>query len=177
MTDSQHPAFTITMESGQTITGILYPEYAPESVGNFISLANQRFYDGLVFHRVIPGFMIQGGCPSGTGMGGPGYGIKGEFMANGVSNPLKHARGVLSMARSMRSDSAGSQFFIMVADSPHLDGSYAAFGMVQSGMEAADAVVSAKRDRADKPLSPQVIRSIRVETYGADYPFSRLPAR
>ncbi len=177
MSDNQQPAFTITLENGQTLTGVLYPEHAPESVGNFIALANQRFYDGLVFHRVIPGFMIQGGCPSGTGMGGPGYGIKGEFQANGVKNPLKHSRGILSMARSMRNDSAGSQFFIMVADSPHLDGSYAAFGMVKSGMEAADSIVSAKRDRADKPLSPQVIRSIRVETFGIEYPFTRMPSR
>lgn len=171
---SQHPVFTITLENGQVIAGELYPEIAPESVGNFIALANSSFYDGLIFHRVIPGFMVQGGCPTGTGMGGPGYGIKGEFAQNGVSNPLKHTRGVLSMARSMRMDSAGSQFFIMVADAPHLDGAYAAFGKVLSGMEAVDQVVSQKRNNADKPLVDQVIKSIRVETNGLEYPFTRL---
>ncbi|MDI9520693.1 MAG: peptidylprolyl isomerase [Bacillota bacterium] len=171
---SQHPVFTITLENGQAITGELYPETAPESVGNFIALANSSFYDGLIFHRVIPGFMVQGGCPTGTGMGGPGYSIKGEFAQNGVSNPLKHTRGVLSMARSMRMDSAGSQFFIMVADAPHLDGAYAAFGKVLSGMEAVDQVVSQKRNHADKPLVDQVIKSIRVETNGLEYPFTRL---
>lgn len=171
---SQHPVFTVTLENGQVITGELYPEIAPESVGNFIALANSSFYDGLIFHRVIPGFMVQGGCPTGTGMGGPGYSIKGEFAQNGVSNPLKHTRGVLSMARSMRMDSAGSQFFIMVADAPHLDGAYAAFGKVLSGMEAVDQVVSQKRNHADKPLVDQVIKSIRVETNGLEYPFIRL---
>ena len=177
MTQAQHPVFTITLENGQTLTGELFPETAPESVGNFISLANQHFYDGLIFHRVIPGFMIQGGCPSGTGMGGPGYGIKGEFQANGVNNSLRHSRGVLSMARSARNDSAGSQFFIVVADAAHLDGQYAAFGRVTSGMEAADLIVAAKRDKADKPLLPQVMRSIRVETNGHDYPFTRIQSR
>lgn len=171
---SQYPVFTITLENGQIITGELYPEIAPESVGNFVALANSAFYDGLIFHRVIPGFMVQGGCPTGTGMGGPGYSIKGEFAQNGVSNPLKHTRGVLSMARSMRMDSAGSQFFIMVADAPHLDGAYAAFGKVLSGMEALDQVVSQKRNNADKPLTDQVIKSIRVETNGVEYPFTRL---
>ena len=170
----QNPTFSITLENGQVLAGELYPQDAPQSVGNFIALANQSFYDGLIFHRVIPGFMIQGGCPSGTGMGGPGYGIKGEFSQNGVKNPLKHSRGVLSMARSMRMDSAGSQFFVMVADAPHLDGAYAAFGKVLSGMEAVDQIVSAKRDASDKPLSPQVIQSIRVETKGIEYPFTRL---
>ena len=169
-----NPIFTITLENGQEIKGELYPKTAPESVGNFISLANAGFYDGLIFHRVIPGFMIQGGCPNGTGMGGPGYSIKGEFSQNGVANPIKHTRGVLSMARAMNPNSAGSQFFVMVADAPHLDGAYAAFGLVTSGMEAADQVVSAKRDRSDKPLEDQVIKSIRVETFGVDYPFNRL---
>jgi len=171
---NQNPTFTITMKSGQVLTGELYPQISPESVGNFIALANASFYDGLIFHRVIPGFMIQGGCPDGTGMGGPGYAIKGEFSGNGVTNNLKHTRGVLSMARSMRMDSAGSQFFIMVADAPHLDGSYAAFGKVLTGMEAADQIVSAKRNNADRPFEDQVIQSIRVETYGAEYPFTRL---
>ncbi|NLX82932.1 MAG: peptidylprolyl isomerase [Clostridiales bacterium] len=170
----QTPTFTITLENGQVMTGELYPETAPQSVGNFISLANQSFYDGLTFHRVIPGFMIQGGCPSGTGMGGPGYGIKGEFSQNGVNNPIKHTRGVLSMARSMMKDSAGSQFFIMVADAPHLDGAYAAFGKVLTGMDAANEIVATDRDRSDKPLTAQVIKSIRVETNGVDYPFTRL---
>ena len=170
---SQNPTFTITLENGKVLTGELYPDIAPESVGNFIALANEKFYDGLIFHRVIPGFMIQGGCPSGTGMGGPGYSIKGEFDQNGVKNPLKHTRGVLSMARSMMMDSAGSQFFIMVADSPHLDGAYAAFGNVLTGMDAADEIVSTDRDRSDKPLTAQVIKSIRVETNGVEYPFTR----
>lgn len=171
---NQNPTFTITMKSGQVLTGELYPQIAPESVGNFIALANASFYDGLIFHRVIPGFMIQGGCPDGTGMGGPGYAIKGEFSGNGVTNSLKHTRGVLSMARSMRMDSADSQFFIMVADAPHLDGSYAAFGKVLTGMETADQIVSARRNNADRPFEDQVIQSIRVETYGAEYPFTRL---
>lgn len=169
-----HPIFTITLENGAIITGELYPETAPESVGNFIALANSSFYDGLIFHRVIPGFMVQGGCPNGTGMGGPGYSIKGEFTSNGVANPIKHLRGVLSMARSNMKDSAGSQFFIMVADAPHLDGAYAAFGQVTSGMEAMDQVVGSKRNAMDKPLSDQVIQSIRVETFGVEYPFNRL---
>jgi peptidyl-prolyl cis-trans isomerase B (cyclophilin B) len=171
---NQNPTFTITMKNGQVLTGELYPEIAPESVGNFIALANASFYDGLIFHRVIPGFMIQGGCPNGTGMGGPGYSIKGEFSGNGVINNLKHTRGVLSMARSMRMDSAGSQFFIMVADAPHLDGNYAAFGKVLTGMETADQIVSSKRNNADRPFEDQVIQSIRVETYGVDYPFTHL---
>lgn len=170
----KNPEFTITLENGKVLTGELYPQTAPESVGNFISLANQSFYDGLIFHRVIPGFMIQGGCPNGNGMGGPGYGIKGEFNKNGVTNTIKHTRGVLSMARSMNMNSAGSQFFIMVADAPHLDGAYAAFGKVLSGMEAADEIVSTRRDAGDRPYSDQVIKSIRVETHGVDYPFTRL---
>lgn len=171
---SNNPIFTITLQNGKVVKGELYPEIAPQSVGNFISLANQKFYDGLIFHRVIPGFMVQGGCPSGTGMGGPGYSIKGEFKSNGIQNNIAHTRGVLSMARSARNDSAGSQFFIMVADAPHLDGSYAAFGKVTEGMEALDEVVNTKRNASDKPLEPQVIQSIRVETFGVDYPFNRL---
>ena len=154
--------------------GELYPEIAPQSVGNFIALANSGFYDGLIFHRVIPGFMIQGGDPKGTGIGGPGYRIKGEFAMNGVNNPLKHTYGVLSMARSMMPDSAGSQFFIMTSDSPHLDGQYAAFGKVLEGMDVADAIVATKRDMRDKPLTPQVMKSIRVETFGQVYPFEQL---
>ena len=153
----------IEMENGDKMTGELYPEVAPATVQNFIDLAQKGFYDGLIFHRVIPGFMIQGGCPEGRGTGGPGHSIKGEFAANGFQNDLKHTRGVLSMARSMNPDSAGSQFFIMVADSPHLDGQYAAFGKITEGMEAADKIVSVKRDMSDKPKEPQVIKRIIVE--------------
>ena len=171
---AQNPVFVITMEDGREMKGELYPEIAPQSVGNFIALANSGFYDGLIFHRVIPGFMIQGGDPKGTGTGGPGYRIKGEFAMNGVANPLKHTYGVLSMARSMMPDSAGSQFFIMTSDSPHLDGQYAAFGKVLEGMETADAIVSVKRDRSDKPLTDQRMKSIRVETVGQVYPFDQM---
>ena len=153
----------IEMENGDKLTGELYPEVAPATVQNFIDLAQKGFYDGLIFHRVIPGFMIQGGCPEGRGTGGPGHSIKGEFAANGFQNDLKHTRGVLSMARSMNPDSAGSQFFIMVADSPHLDGQYAAFGKITEGMETADKIVSVKRDMSDKPKEPQVIKKIIVE--------------
>lgn len=153
----------IEMENGDRMTGELYPEIAPATVQNFIDLAQKGFYDGLIFHRVIPGFMIQGGCPDGRGTGGPGYSIKGEFSGNGFKNDLKHTRGVLSMARSMNPDSAGSQFFLMVADSPHLDGQYAAFGKITEGMETADRIVSAKRDMSDKPREPQVIKTITVE--------------
>ncbi len=174
MSEHNHPTFTITLENGGVMTGELYPEYAPQSVGNFASLANSGFYDGLTFHRVIPGFMIQGGCPKGNGTGGPGYGIKGEFMMNGVNNPLKHTYGVLSMARAMHPDSAGSQFFIMTSDSPHLDGQYAAFGKVLTGMEYADEIVRTPRDRMDKPLEAQRIASIRVDTQGVVYPFDQL---
>ena len=170
----KNPTFTIAMNDGSLIYGELYPEKAPESVGNFVSLANSSFYDGLTFHRVISGFMIQGGDPNGDGTGGPGYAIRGEFSSNGVENDLSHVRGVLSMARSMMKDSAGSQFFIMTSDSPHLDGAYAAFGKVTSGMEVADGIVSQRTDRADKPLEPQVIASIRVETNGIAYPFTKL---
>ena len=155
--------FVITMENGGVMSGELYEEIAPISAANFEKLANSGNYDRLIFHRVIPGFMIQGGCPDGTGMGGPGYTIKGEFAMNGVKNDLKHTRGVLSMARAMDPDSAGSQFFIMVADAPHLDGSYAAFGKVTEGMETADKIVSARRDFRDKPFEAQRILSIRVE--------------
>ena len=155
--------FTITLKNGGKMTGELYEEIAPISVENFEKLANSGFYDGLIFHRVIPGFMIQGGDPEGMGYGGPGYTIKGEFAANGFPNDLKHTRGVLSMARSMDPDSAGSQFFIMVADAPHLDGQYAAFGKVTEGIETADKIVSVKRDFRDKPRKDQRIRTIRVE--------------
>ena len=158
-----NPVVTITMADGGVIKAALYPETAPNTVSNFISLVKKGFYDGVIFHRVIPGFMIQGGCPEGTGMGGPGYTIKGEFAMNGVKNDLKHTRGVLSMARAMAPDSAGSQFFIMVDDAPYLDGQYAAFGRVTEGIETADEIVNVKRDRNDKPFEPQVIKTIRVE--------------
>jgi len=171
---AQNPVFTIRMQDGREMKGELYPEYAPQSVGNFIALANSGFYDGLTFHRVIPGFMIQGGDPKGIGIGGPGYCIKGEFAANGVENPLKHTYGVLSMARSMMPDSAGSQFFIMTSDSPHLDGQYAAFGKVLEGMDAAEDIVKADRDASDKPYEPQVMESIRVDTFGQVYPFEQI---
>ena len=171
---AQNPVFVITMEDGREMKGELYPEIAPQSVGNFIALANSGFYDGLIFHRVIPGFMIQGGDPKGTGTGGPGYRIKGEFAMNGVNNPIKHTYGVLSMARSMMPDSAGSQFFIMTSDSPHLDGAYAAFGKVLEGMETADAIVSVKRDRMDCPYEDQRMKSIRVETFGQVSPFDQM---
>lgn len=152
----------IEMENGGVMTGELYEDIAPISVENFEKLANEKFYDGLTFHRVIPGFMIQGGCPEGTGMGGPGYTIKGEFAQNGVENNLKHTTGVLSMARAMDPNSAGSQFFIMVADAPHLDGGYAAFGKITEGMEEAEKIVSVPRDYMDKPKQDVVIKNIRV---------------
>ena len=154
--------FTMELENGKVMSGELYEEIAPITVANFEKLANDGFYDGLIFHRVIPGFMIQGGDPEGTGMGGPGYEIKGEFAANGWKNDLKHPRGVLSMARAMDPDSAGSQFFIMVEDAPHLDGQYAAFGKVTEGIEAADEIVSVRRNYMDRPVVEQKIRSIRV---------------
>lgn len=153
---------TITMQNGSTITAELYPEKAPNTVRNFAYLANKGFYDGLIFHRVIKGFMIQGGCPDGTGMGGPGYHIKGEFSRNGFANDLRHSRGVLSMARAMSPDSAGSQFFIMHAAAPHLDGQYAAFGQVTDGMENVDKIAETSTDYQDRPLEAQVIASIRV---------------
>ena len=171
---AQNPVFTITMRDGREMKGELYPEIAPQSVGNFTALANSGFYDGLIFHRVIPGFMIQGGDPKGIGIGGPGYCIKGEFAANGVENNLKHTYGVLSMARSMMPDSAGSQFFIMTSDSPHLDGQYAAFGKVLEGMDVAEDIVNTQRDRNDRPLEPQEMASVRVETFGQTYPFDQI---
>ncbi len=166
---SEYPIATITMEGGGVIKLELYPKIAPESVKNFISLANSKFYDGLIFHRVISGFMIQGGCPKGNGTGGPGYNIKGEFSANGVDNSLSHERGVISMARAMAYDSAGSQFFICHADSQFLDGQYAAFGKVIEGMDVVDAIASVKTNSQDKPLQDQVIDSIRVDTFGVEY--------
>ncbi len=167
-----NPIATITMADGRTMKAELYPDKAPNTVNNFISLANQGFYDGLVFHRVIPGFMIQGGCPNGNGMGGPDYEIDGEFSANGFGqNDLKHTTGVLSMARTMAPNSAGSQFFIMVAPAPHLDGQYAAFGQVFEGEEVAIDISRVPRDmRSDMPKTPVVIQSVRVDTQGVDYP-------
>jgi len=165
-----NPTFKITMENGSVMEGELYPEIAPQSVYNFIDLCNHNYYDGLIFHRVIPGFMIQGGCPEGTGMGGPGYCIKGEFFFNGVKNELKHKRGVLSMARSQSPNSAGSQFFLMHENSPHLDGQYAAFGKVTSGLEVIDAIAAVKTNFQDRPLEEQKIASITVDTHGETYP-------
>jgi len=170
----KNPTFEIRLQNNGIISGELYPEIAPHSVGNFTALANAGYYDGLIFHRVIPGFMIQGGCPLGIGTGGPGYSIRGEFSANGYQNNLKHTYGVLSMARSQMPNSAGSQFFIMTSDSPHLDGSYAAFGKVLTGMDEVEKIVKQKRNRNDRPLEDQVIVSIRVETYGNEYPFDKL---
>ena len=157
-----NPIMTLTMANGKKIVAELYPEKAPQSVSNFISLANKGFYDGLIFHRVIPGFMIQGGCPDGTGMGGPGWHIKGEFARNGVPNPIKHTRGVISMARAMDPNSAGSQFFIMHEDAPHLDGGYAAFGHVVAGMDVVDRIAEVATDYNDRPLTPVVMESVRV---------------
>lgn len=167
---SQNPVVTIEMEDGSVIKAELYPEIAPNTVNNFLSLVNKGYYDGLTFHRVIYGFMIQGGCPEGTGMGGPGYSIKGEFAGNGFMNNLRHTEGVLSMARSMMPDSAGSQFFIMHKDAPHLDGQYAAFGKVIEGMDVVDEIAECDTDYADKPLDDQIIRKITVDTFGVDYP-------
>ena len=166
-----NPSFTITMEDGGVMSGELYPDKAPNSVNNFIALAQAGFYDGLIFHRVIPGFMIQGGCPQGSGTGGPGYSIRGEFAANGFAqNDIVHERGILSMARAMDPDSAGSQFFVMVEAAPHLDGQYAAFGKVLEGMDVADAIVSTRTNFRDKPLTPQKIKSVTIDTHGVDYP-------
>jgi peptidyl-prolyl cis-trans isomerase B (cyclophilin B) len=165
-----NPIVTFTMENGGVITAELYPDIAPNTVNNFVSLIKKGFYDGLIFHRVIPGFMLQGGCPLGQGIGGPGYGIKGEFAANGFNNTLKHARGVLSMARSSSPNSAGSQFFIMHQDAPHLDRQYAAFGCVTAGLDVVDAIAETETDRGDKPLKPQKIASVTVDTLGVDYP-------
>ena len=165
-----NPTFKITMENGGVIEGELYPEKAPQSVYNFIDLCNHNYYDGLIFHRVIPGFMFQGGCPEGTGMGGPGYCIKGEFFFNGFKNDLTHKRGVLSMARSSSPNSAGSQFFIMLLDAKHLDGQYAAFGKVTSGMDGVDAIANTKVGPGDRPVEEQKIASIVVDTHGEVYP-------
>src|SRR5690554_3348174 len=165
----KNPIVTIEMENGGLIKIELYPEVAPNTVNNFISLVKNSFYDGTIFHRVIEGFMIQGGDPDGTGMGGPGYSIKGEFSSNGFENNLAHERGVISMARSQAPDSAGSQFFIMHEDSPHLDGEYAGFGQVIEGIEVVDQIVSAERDGSDKPLEDQQIKTVTVDTRGHDY--------
>lgn len=165
-----NPIITITMANGDVMKGELYPEIAPNTVNNFISLVKKGFYNNLTFHRVILGFMIQGGCPDGTGMGGPGYQIKGEFAQNGFKNDLKHTPGVLSMARSMMPDSAGSQFFIMHETSPHLDGQYAAFGKITEGLNVIDKIATVATDYRDKPIEPQVIKSMTVDTLGVDYP-------
>ena len=165
-----NPIVTIEMESGDIMKAELYPEIAPNTVNNFISLVKNGFYDGVIFHRVIPGFMIQGGDPNGTGIGGPGYSIKGEFSANGFKNDLKHSRGVLSMARTMAPNSAGSQFFVMHEDSPHLDGQYAAFGKLIEGEDVVDKICAVRTDYNDKPRTPQVMKKVTVETFGVDYP-------
>lgn len=165
-----NPIVTFTMENGSIITAELYPDIAPNSVNNFISLIKKGFYDGLIFHRVISGFMLQGGCPLGQGFGDPGYSIKGEFSSNGFKNTLKHSRGVLSMARSQSPNSAGSQFFIMHQDSPHLDGQYAAFGCVTSGLDVVDAIAGTKTDHNDRPKDDQRIKTVTVDTQGVDYP-------
>ena len=167
---AKNPIVTITMKRGDVIKLELYPDIAPISVNNFISLINKKFYDGLIFHRVIRGFMIQGGCPDGTGMGGPGYSIKGEFAQNGVKNDLKHTEGVLSMARAMNPNSAGSQFFIMHKNSPHLDGSYAAFGKVVEGMDIVNKIAETPTDYSDRPLEDQVMETVTVDTFGETYP-------
>lgn len=166
----QNPVVTIEMENGDIIKAELYPEIAPNTVNNFISLIKKGFYDGLIFHRVIKGFMLQGGCPDGNGMGGPGYSIKGEFKQNGFENSLEHTEGVLSMARAMDPDSAGSQFFIMHKNSPHLDGAYAAFGKVTEGMDIVDKVANVRTDYSDKPMKEQKIKTITVDTFGTEYP-------
>lgn len=166
---TQNPIVTIEMENGNQIKAELYPQVAPNTVKNFINLIQKGYYDGLIFHRVIPGFMIQGGCPEKSGMGGPGYQIKGEFDMNGFHNDLEHDRGVLSMARAMDPNSAGSQFFIMVQRSPHLDGQYASFGKVIEGMEEADRIVNVKRNMNDRPLEEQMMKKVTVETFGVDY--------
>ncbi len=165
----KNPEITITMEDGGVIRAELYPEVAPNTVKNFISLAKKGYYDGLIFHRVIKGFMIQGGCPNGNGMGGPGYSIKGEFSQNGFQNDLRHTTGVLSMARSMMPNSAGSQFFIMHQDAPHLDGAYAAFGMVVEGMDVVNKIAETRTDYSDRPLKEQKIKSMTVDTFGEEY--------
>jgi len=166
----QNPIVTIEMENGGIIRAELYPEVAPNSVNNFISLVNKGFYDGIIFHRVIAGFMIQGGDPKGIGVGGPGYSIRGEFSANGFKNDLRHSRGVLSMARAMDPNSAGSQFFIMHEDAPHLDGQYAAFGKVIEGMDVVDAIAAVRTDYNDRPRTPQKMKKVTVDTFGLSYP-------
>ena len=165
-----NPIVTIEMENGGVIKAELYPEVAPNTVNNFISLVKSKFYDGVIFHRVIRGFMIQGGCPLGNGTGGPGWSIKGEFAANGVNNPIKHTRGVISMARAMDPNSAGSQFFIMHEDAPHLDGQYAAFGKVIEGIEVVDEICKARTDYNDRPRINQTMKKVTVDTFGVDYP-------
>lgn len=165
----KNPIVTFEMENGDMIKAELYPETAPNTVKNFVSLINKGFYDGLIFHRVIPGFMIQGGDPTGTGMGGPGYSIKGEFNGNGFKNDLKHTAGVLSMARSMNPDSAGSQFFIMHKNAPHLDGQYAAFGKVIEGMDNVDKIAVTLTDYNDRPMEPQIMKKVTIETFGENY--------
>ena len=172
--EGQNPAATITMADGGVIELELLPEKAPNTVANFIALANAGYYDGLIFHRVIKDFMIQGGDPTGTGMGGPGYAIKGEFAANGFENDLSHTRGVISMARAMDPNSAGSQFFIVHQDSPFLDGNYAAFGRVTSGIEVVDAIATTETDASDRPVAEQVIQTIRVDTFGQEYPVEKI---
>ena len=167
---AQNPIVTITMENGDVIKAELYPEIAPNTVNNFISLINHNFYDGVIFHRVIKGFMLQGGDPDGNGTGGPGYEIKGEFSGNGFKNDLKHTAGVLSMARTMIPDSAGSQFFIMHKDAPHLDGEYAAFGKVTEGMDVVDKIACVTTDYMDRPLEDQKMKTVTVETFGVEYP-------
>ena len=166
---AQNPIITFEMENGDIMKAELYPQVAPNTVNNFISLVNKGFYDGLIFHRVINGFMIQGGDPEGTGMGGPGYGIKGEFAQNGFANDLKHSAGVLSMARSMMPNSAGSQFFIMHKDAPHLDGAYAAFGKIIEGMDAVNRIAEVATDYSDRPMEDQRMKTVTVETFGVDY--------
>ena len=170
MSENKNPLVTFTMEDGSVMKAELYPDIAPQSVYNFISLISKGFYNGLTFHRIIPGFMIQGGDPDGIGTGGPGYSIKGEFASNGFENNLKHTEGVLSMARSMFPDSAGSQFFLMHKTSPHLDGDYAAFGKVIEGLEVVDKIAQTPTDFRDKPLTPQVMKTVTVETFGVEYP-------
>lgn len=167
---AQHPIVTFEMEDGGVMKAELFPQTAPNTVNNFISLIQKGYYDGLCFHRVIRGFMIQGGCPEGTGTGGPGYSIQGEFSQNGFDNDLKHQAGVLSMARTMAPDSAGSQFFIMHKDSPHLDGAYAAFGQITEGMDVVNRIAETATDYSDRPMEPQVLKKVTVETFGETYP-------
>ncbi len=167
---AQNPIVTIEMENGDIMKVELYPDVAPNTVNNFLSLVNHNFYDGTIFHRVIKGFMIQGGDPDGTGMGGPGYGIKGEFASNGFDNKLAHTAGVISMARSMFPDSAGSQFFIMHKNAPHLDGDYAAFGKIVEGMDIVNKIAETATDYSDRPMAPQVMKKVTAETFGVDYP-------